>query len=69
VWRAVRERRATPRHTLAPRPRPRRQPLQNLALAGDWTLPDLPATIEAAVRSGETAASVLMSAPLPKDAA
>jgi hypothetical protein len=67
--RAVRERRATPRHTLAPRPRPRRQPLQNLALAGDWTLPDLPATIEAAVRSGETAASVLMSAPLPKDAA
>lgn len=67
--RAVRERRATPRHTLGARPRPRRQPLANLALAGDWTLPDLPATIEAAVRSGEAAASVLMSAPLPQEPA
>jgi hypothetical protein len=67
--RAVRERRATPRHGVAPRPRPPRRPLANVALAGDWTLPDLPATIEAAVRSGETAAAVLMSAPLPKDPA
>ncbi|WP_372623202.1 FAD-dependent oxidoreductase [Falsiroseomonas sp.] len=67
--RAVRERRATPRHTLLPRPRPPRQPLVNLALAGDWTLPDLPATIEAAIRSGEAAAAALLSAPLPKEAA
>jgi hypothetical protein len=67
--RAVRERRATPRHTVSPRPRPPRRPLANLALAGDWTLPDLPATIEAAVRSGEAAASALLSAPLPRDAA
>jgi hypothetical protein len=67
--RAVRERRATPRHTVSPRPRPPRCPLANLALAGDWTLPDLPATIEAAVRSGEAAASALLSAPLPRDAA
>ncbi|WP_137179528.1 FAD-dependent oxidoreductase [Roseomonas sp. AR75] len=65
--RAVREKRATPRHGLLARPRPARRPLANLALAGDWTLPDLPATIEAAVRSGETAAAVLMSAPLPKE--
>jgi hypothetical protein len=67
--RAVRERRATPRHTLAPRPRPQRQPLANLALAGDWTLPELPATLEAAIRSGEAAASALMASPLPKDTA
>jgi len=67
--RAVRERRATPRHTTSPRPRPPRRPLANLALAGDWTLPDLPATIEAAVRSGEAAANALLHAPLPKDPA
>lgn len=66
--RAVRERRATPRHTTSARPRPPRRPLANLALAGDWTLPDLPATIEAAIRSGEAAAAALISAPLPKDA-
>ncbi|WP_270933751.1 hydroxysqualene dehydroxylase [Falsiroseomonas oryzae] len=65
--RAVRERRATPRHTLSPRPRPPRRPLTNLALAGDWTLPELPATIEAAIRSGEAAAAALLSAPLPRD--
>jgi hypothetical protein len=67
--RAVRERRATPRHTIAPRPRPPRRPLANLALAGDWTFPDMPATIEAAVRSGEAAASSLISAPLPREGA
>ncbi len=67
--RAVRERRATPRHGLGPRPRPPRRPLPNLALAGDWTFPDMPATIEAAVRSGEAAASALLSAPLPREAA
>jgi hypothetical protein len=65
--RAVRERRATPRHGTGPRPKPLRRPLMNLALAGDWTLPELPATIEAAIRSGEAAASALLSAPLPKD--
>lgn len=61
--RAVRERRATPRHGLNPPPAPPRRPLPNLALAGDWTLAALPATIEAAIRSGEAAASALLSAP------
>ncbi|MGG5811416.1 hydroxysqualene dehydroxylase [Falsiroseomonas sp. CW058] len=61
--RAVRERRATPRHATGPRPRPPRRPLANLALAGDWTFPALPATIEAAVRSGEAAAAALLHAP------
>jgi hypothetical protein len=60
--RAVRERRATPRHGVAPRPVPPRRPLANLALAGDWTEPALPATIEAAVLSGEAAASALRAA-------
>jgi hypothetical protein len=67
--RAIRERRATPRHSLLPRPRPHRRPLANLSLAGDWTLPDLPATLEAAIRSGEAAATTLMSAPLRRVAA
>jgi len=67
--RAVRERRATPRHTVGPRPRPPRRPLANLALAGDWTVTDLPATIESAIRSGEAAAAALLSAPVPKDPA
>jgi len=58
--RAVRERRATPRHGIGPRPAPPRLPLRNMALAGDWTLPSLPATIEAAVRSGEAAARALL---------
>lgn len=57
--RVVKERRATPRHLPGPPPRPARLPLSNLALAGDWTLPALPATIEAAVRSGEAAARAL----------
>jgi monoamine oxidase len=67
--RAVRERRATPRHTPGPPARPARRPLANLALAGDWTLPDLPATIEAAIRSGEAAAAALLAAPVPKEPA
>jgi monoamine oxidase len=58
----VRERRATPRHGVGPRPRPPRRPLPNLVLAGDWTLPALPATIEAAIGSGERAAADLMRA-------
>ncbi|WP_135469887.1 FAD-dependent oxidoreductase [Crenalkalicoccus roseus] len=57
--RVVKERRATPRHAPGPPPLPARRPLPNLALAGDWTLPALPATIEAAVRSGEAAARAL----------
>ena len=65
--RAVRERRATPRHGTDARPRPPRRPLANLALAGDWTVPDLPATIEAAIRSGEAAAVALLNAPVPTD--
>lgn len=67
--RAVRERRATPRHGIGPRPYPPRRPLANLAVAGDWTLPELPATIEAAIRSGEAAAAALLSAPVPKETA
>lgn len=58
--RAVRERRATPRHGVGPRPTPDRLPLRNLALAGDWTFPSLPATIDAAVQSGEAAARALL---------
>lgn len=65
--RAVRERRATPRHGAGPRPRPPRRPLANLVLAGDWTLPELPATIEAAIRSGEAAAAALLGAPVPAE--
>jgi len=57
--RVVKERRATPRHTPGAPPRPPRLPLPNLALAGDWTDPVLPATIEAATRSGEAAADAL----------
>jgi hypothetical protein len=62
--RAVRERRATPRHGIGARPAPPRQPLGNVALAGDWTLPVLPATIEAAILSGEAAAAALLRAPV-----
>jgi hypothetical protein len=65
--RVVRERRATPRHTVSPRPTPSRLPLANLAIAGDWTVPGLPATIEAAVLSGEAAAAALLGAT-PKSA-
>ncbi|MCK8787976.1 FAD-dependent oxidoreductase [Roseomonas sp. NAR14] len=57
--RVVKERRATPRHGTGPAPAPPRLPLANLALAGDWTLPALPATIEGTIRSGEAAAAAL----------
>jgi len=60
--RVVKERRATPRHLPGTLLRPPRLPLANLALAGDWTDPLLPATIEAAVRSGEAAARALLRA-------
>jgi glycine/D-amino acid oxidase-like deaminating enzyme len=59
--RVVKERRATPRHNPGPALTPPRLPLANLALAGDWTWPDLPATIDAAIRSGEAAAKALSS--------
>lgn len=52
--RIVKERRATIRQA-AGSPRPPVRPLDNLALAGDWT-GTLPATIESAVASGERAA-------------
>jgi hydroxysqualene dehydroxylase len=58
--RVVKERRATPRHRPGQVPRPARTPLANLALAGDWTWPNLPATIDAAVRSGHAAARALL---------
>ncbi|MBP0462658.1 FAD-dependent oxidoreductase [Roseomonas sp. PWR1] len=58
--RAVKERRATPRHGVGIPPHAPRRPLKNLALAGDWTWHGLPATIEAAARSGEAAAKALL---------
>lgn len=57
--RVVKERRATPRQRPGAIPSPKRLHLENLALAGDWTWPHLPATIEAAVCSGRAAARAL----------
>ena len=57
--RAVKERRATPRHGVGVAPIAPRLPLRNLALAGDWTWAGLPATIEAAALSGEAAAKAI----------
>ena len=59
--RIVKEREATLSHTLeSDYTRPgARTPLSNLILAGDWTATGLPATIESAVISGETAARAL----------
>jgi hypothetical protein len=65
-WQIVKERRAT----FAATPdenalRPRAQThWKNLFLAGDWTATGLPATIEGAIRSGETAAKLAMAAQL-----
>lgn len=61
-WQIVRERRATFAATPAQdRLRPgAATALANLFLAGDWTRTGLPATIEGAVRSGETAAAAAM---------
>lgn len=63
-WQIVRERRATFSATPAQdRLRPgAATPLANLLLAGDWTQTGLPATIEGALRSGETAARLSGSA-------
>ncbi len=59
-YRVVREKRATFAATpaqLARRPGPATR-LLNLKLAGDYTATGLPSTIEGAIRSGETAASM-----------
>ena len=64
AWRVVKERRATFAATAAQerlRPGPRTA-LGNLVLAGDWTATGLPGTIEGAIRSGRTAAEVLLAA-------
>jgi squalene-associated FAD-dependent desaturase len=61
-WQIVKERRATFAATPeqdAKRPGARTG-LSNLFLAGDWTRTGLPATIEGALRSGETAARLVL---------
>jgi squalene-associated FAD-dependent desaturase len=60
-WQIVKEKRATFAATVeqnARRPAARTG-LANLVLAGDWTATGLPATIEGALRSGETAARIV----------
>jgi hypothetical protein len=62
AWQIVKEKRATFAATPqqdAKRP-PARTALSNVLLAGDWTRTGLPATIEGALRSGETAATLAM---------
>lgn len=64
AYRVVKERRATFAATAAQelrRPGARTERAGNLALAGDWTATGLPATIEGAIRSGRSAASVLLA--------
>ena len=63
-WQIVKEKRATFAATPeqdALRP-PARTRWRNLFLAGDWTQTGLPATIEGAIRSGETAAGLATAA-------
>jgi squalene-associated FAD-dependent desaturase len=63
-FRVVKERRATFAATAeqdARRPQPRTNIAANLALAGDWTATGLPATIEGAIKSGRSAADVILS--------
>ncbi|WP_018076027.1 hydroxysqualene dehydroxylase HpnE [Novosphingobium nitrogenifigens] len=62
AWQIVKEKRATFSATPeqdAKRP-PARTRWRNLFLAGDWTATGLPATIEGALRSGETAARTVL---------
>jgi len=62
AWQIVKEKRATFAATPAQdarRPAARTQ-WRNLFLAGDWTQTGLPATIEGALRSGETAAALAL---------
>jgi hypothetical protein len=63
AWRVLREKRATFAATVAQEAlRPGcRTSLKNLVLAGDWTATGLPATIEGAIRSGSTAAALLIA--------
>jgi uncharacterized protein with NAD-binding domain and iron-sulfur cluster len=61
-WQIVKEKRATFAATPeqdARRPHARTA-FANLVLAGDWTQTGLPATIEGALRSGATAAAVVL---------
>ncbi len=69
VWRVVKEKRATFAATSGQESRRPAafQGLANLALAGDYTQTGLPATIEGAIRSGTTAAKLLLD--LTKNAA
>ncbi len=62
-FRVLREKRAT---FAATPDQERRRPaartsMQNLVLAGDWTRTGLPATIEGAIRSGNKAATLLLT--------
>jgi len=62
AWQIVKEKRATFAATPeqdAKRPGAKTQ-WRNLFLAGDWTQTGLPATIEGALRSGETAAALAL---------
>jgi uncharacterized protein with NAD-binding domain and iron-sulfur cluster len=62
VWQIVKEKRAT--FAATPEQDARRPVAKtgwpNLFLAGDWTQTGLPATIEGALRSGETAAALAL---------
>jgi uncharacterized protein with NAD-binding domain and iron-sulfur cluster len=62
TWQIVKEKRAT--FAATPEQDSRRPaaktPWLNLFLAGDWTQTGLPATIEGALRSGETAAALAL---------
>jgi squalene-associated FAD-dependent desaturase len=63
-WRIVKEKRATFAQTpIQVGRRPKAQTAwRNVVLAGDWTDTGLPATIEGAIRSGETAARCVLAA-------
>jgi squalene-associated FAD-dependent desaturase len=64
AFRVVKEKRATFAATAQQeirRPEARTALAANLALAGDWTETGLPATIEGAIRSGRTAADVVLT--------